>query len=156
MDLEQGARRNGRCALSAALVSKAAFILRKHSQNRKQAAAQTKPKNTPVGSSGKESVSLKWIFRVGWERCVLKPAAMSNIEGWSIRQSAVSAPCLSHPHTPRALFLHPHLQLPCCSSPWRGDPSIRCHGAHSEGERWRSGHALVWLGMLEDSGIKDC
>lgn len=85
MDLEQGARRNGRCALSAALVSKAAFILRKHSQNRKQAAAQTKPKNTPVGSSGEESVSLKWIFRVGWERCVLKPAAMSNIEGWSIR-----------------------------------------------------------------------
>ena len=42
-------------SLSAALISKAAFIMRKLNQNRKQTKPQTKQKNAPVGSSGKSS-----------------------------------------------------------------------------------------------------
>lgn len=42
------------------------FTMRQHSQNRTQTADQTKPKTILVGSSGKESISLKWVFRVGW------------------------------------------------------------------------------------------
>lgn len=113
---EGWARRNRRCALSAALVSKAAFIMREHSQNRKQTAAQTKPKKTP----GKESVSLKWIFRVGWERCVLKPAAMSNIQGCSIRQCQLLSE--SPPHTLGPIPVSPPPAHLLCS-PWRADPS---------------------------------
>lgn len=43
-------------SLSAALISKAAFIMRKLNQNRKQTKPQTKQKkNAPVGSFGKSS-----------------------------------------------------------------------------------------------------
>lgn len=134
---EGWAWRNERCTLSAALVSKAAFIMRKHSQNRKQTASPAKPKNTP-GSSGKESVCLKWVLRVGWERCVWsqRQCPMFKVH----QQAAVSAPCLSHLYTPHALFLQHHLQLSCCSFPWRADPS-RC--TQWGWQRWRSAQALM-------------
>ena len=66
-----------------------------------------KAKDTPVGSSGKSSVSLKWVFRVGQERRILKRAAISPMskDGPS-GQSVVSAPCPSHLNMTRTLLLH--------------------------------------------------
>lgn len=108
------------------IVSEAAFAMRKHSQSRKQT-AQTKQKNPLVGSSGKESVSLRGRLR---ETC---PGGSSNVQ---YSRMAHHSWAVSAPHTTGPVPAPVPAEL----------PHTCCHTAHTEGDRGGAlgTHSVTW------------
>lgn len=125
-ELERGARRNRRCAssLSAALISKAAFIMRKHSQKRKQRKAQTKQKTLQLAHLANSFFEAGIQGRLG-EVYPEASSDLSNVQGWSVRAvSSVSSPSESSKYDTDPIPASPASSSFAASFPHGADPSV--------------------------------